>query len=145
MNIIFRCAGDGSPAPRGVRVQNCADNAAFCNVRRNQPAAIQVQFLANHPSQQVRVEVSARLGGSQRQIPFPIGQQADVCARIVNSARPTVPARCPLARGQNFVWTLGLGIPSQAPPGARVEVTLRARDNRRNEVFCLALRVRVTN
>lgn len=140
--INFFGTGNNEPAPRAIRVQGCDARAAICNVRRQQTTGVQVLFVANHPSQQVRVEASLRVVDRAIQFPFPI-RQANLCEHVTNAARPTQRARCPLARGQNFIWTMGLEVPARAQTGARVEVTFRARDNRRNVIFCAVLRTRV--
>lgn len=109
-------------------------NNKVCEVRRNQPAVVDVTIKAQKPIESIHGSV--QIYYRYRWWSVNIGGQANVCNHLISG-------QCPLATGEQVTYRGQLGIPKFARVGQQAPIRIRGVDQKKRTVACVKILLKV--
>lgn len=120
--------GDEGKLPTTVNVENCSEDAEYCEVRRNEDFKVQMSFESETKKTNLKATMHALVGG--KWMKFLMGRQSKVCENLIE-------AECPLKPNTKATYSFKIKIPFIAPVGIKTVIQLKIADDNNDVVTCV--------
>ncbi|XP_055312704.1 uncharacterized protein LOC129574568 [Sitodiplosis mosellana] len=128
--VFSKC--DQDPEAVKVVIDNCNDN--YCEVKRSQPAKMEVTFKTAKQATELTGTIHALINGVW--IPWPMGAAGKVCRNLSKG-------QCPVAENTEATYAVSIKVPFVAPVGTKTVVQIRISDQDKTVVACTRIPVLV--